>query len=186
MAFANYSDPKKFGPGVWLCLHSLALNSTTLELQRAYCHYVRVICDNIRCSTCRTHFREYIETHPPERHIGQDLDRNGYCKHLFRWSWKLHNSVNERTGKEILDFPLCYEFFGRKKIERCPNGVCDHTPDMHQDAHDNHGNHGGYAYRDAFREEGHAVQNIHRDEGKGRRPIIKPLNNNGIKLASRY
>ena len=123
MSFTCYTNPVKFGPGLWFCIHTLALNATTPELQGAYCVYVRLLAENLRCNSCRGHFLEYIRDHPPDVHIGGPLDKNGYCPALFRWSWKLHEAVNIRIGKESVSLDEAYDFFAHTKLacvgERC-------------------------------------------------------------------
>jgi hypothetical protein len=96
------SDPKKTGPGMWLTIHILAFNSTTIDSQKIFCSTIKIICSNIPCSNCRQHAMDYIESNPPEKYISED------SKSIFKWSCDFHNDVNKRTNSTILDPNILY------------------------------------------------------------------------------
>ena len=72
----------------WKEIHSKALS----ESKEDYCKYIHALCLTLACPSCRAHFQRYVSGHPPEN-----------SSDLFLWSWELHNNVNLRLRKKILD-----------------------------------------------------------------------------------
>lgn len=60
------------------------------------------------CSTCRDNFRKLIESNPPR------------FDDWFKWTWEIHNAVNAKIGKPIMDWDAACELWLPKKFSRKP------------------------------------------------------------------
>lgn len=116
-------DPTIFGPGMWLTIHRLSLSAVTDSLKESFIIYMNVLCDTFPCQKCQPHFRSFIDTHSLRNYWNID---HGF----FRWSWELHNDVNNRTGKYIYPFEEALSLFENKNV--CTNcGQTEHNPVNH-------------------------------------------------------
>ena len=79
-------------------LHSEKRDSTIISL--------KTIFNNYPCPSCKSHLMKYLEEHPIEK-----------AEKLFVWGWELHNDVNLRTNKQIIDYETAYSTY-KKKCEK--------------------------------------------------------------------
>lgn len=107
--FEEYKNPKKIGPGLWFLIHSAAWRSKKREDKIFFCKLIYQLAEDIRCSKCQSHFKEYLKKNPPE--LCYAIKDNDKYPWLFKWTFEFHNSVNERTGKKKLEFEELINFF---------------------------------------------------------------------------
>ena len=81
--------PEIWGPNLWGTLHLLCLAGTITP------NFVREFANIIPCPMCAGHFAELIAENP--------LPESDDPIVLFRWSVHIHNLVNARIGKPILE-----------------------------------------------------------------------------------
>ena len=81
--------PEIWGPNLWGTLHLLCLAGTITP------NFVREFANIIPCPMCAGHFAELIAENP--------LPESDDPLVLFRWSVHVHNLVNARIGKPILE-----------------------------------------------------------------------------------
>jgi hypothetical protein len=81
--------PEIWGPNLWGTLHLLCLAGTITP------NFVQEFAKVIPCPMCAGHFAELITENP--------LPDSDDPLILFRWSVHVHNLVNARIGKPILD-----------------------------------------------------------------------------------
>jgi hypothetical protein len=110
--FECFKDPKKFGPGIWFVIHSFAWKTRKREDKIFFCKLIYELSEDLRCSKCQEHFKEYLRNNPPELCFA--INDESTIPYLFKWSWNFHNSVNERIGKQKMDFNNLVDFFSSK------------------------------------------------------------------------
>jgi len=98
------NDPKVFGPGMWICIHTLALQATTEEKKKEYANEIRAIINGIKCEECHSHATKYLKENPVEKYFKIRDSKLGAEIGCFKWSWVFHNAVNKRLGKKQIDF----------------------------------------------------------------------------------
>ena len=81
--------PEIWGPNLWGTLHLLCLTGTINP------NFVQEFAKVIPCPMCAGHFTELIGENP--------LPESDDPLVLFRWSVHVHNLVNARIGKPILE-----------------------------------------------------------------------------------
>ena len=81
--------PEIWGPNLWGTLHLLCLTGTITP------NFVQEFAKVIPCPMCAGHFTELIIENP--------LPESDDPLVLFRWSVHVHNLVNARIGKPILE-----------------------------------------------------------------------------------
>lgn len=101
------SDPKIFGPVMWYNIHKLSLKLT----EDCYIAYIKELIPIIPCSTCKQHAIEYLKLNPLKEFIGVKDPTTGDNIGMFKWSWIFHNSVNERLGKNIMNFDTAFNMY---------------------------------------------------------------------------
>ena len=82
-------SPEIWGPNLWGTLHLLCLAGTITP------NFVQEFAKVIPCPMCAGHFAEVLKENP--------LPDSGDPLVLFRWSVHVHNLVNARIGKPILE-----------------------------------------------------------------------------------
>ena len=81
--------PEIWGPNLWGTLHLLCLAGTITP------NFVQEFATVIPCPMCAGHFAEVLKENP--------LPESDDPLVLFRWSVHVHNLVNARLGKPILE-----------------------------------------------------------------------------------
>ena len=98
-------DARKWGPSVWLILHVTAASfpcEPTAEDRTRVNTFVRSLARNLPCGSCRHHFQAAISeggSHP----LTSRVLKNRFS--FFEWSCAIHNAVNKRLGKPVIDDP---------------------------------------------------------------------------------
>ena len=92
--------PEKFGPYFWGALHLACLGDSDPQAIRSFVDTFSLV---IPCSACRVHFAEVLKSNP----VPQTEDPI----ELFNWSVDIHNIVNERLGKPVIDSASAFKIW---------------------------------------------------------------------------
>ena len=116
------SNPKYIGPGTWNVIHTLAINAKTKKEQLIFITQMKIICEQFPCDKCSNHCKEYIKNHPMEEYVGTTLLPNSSESDtqlgMFIWSWKFHNAVNYRIGKNIMSWDVAHNLYARSPHQK--------------------------------------------------------------------
>ena len=102
--------PEIWGPNLWGTLHLLCLAGTITP------NFVQEFAKVIPCPMCAGHFAEVLKENP--------LPDSDDPLVLFRWSVHVHNLVNARIGKPILEPEQAMERW-TKRQPVCPSTQFD-------------------------------------------------------------
>ena len=102
-------DPRVFGPHFWFTLHSVSFfypeNPTDTDM-RIHKEFYESFVHVLPCEECRNHYRMLLTKYPIEGHLS--------CREsLSRWVVFLHNNVNKKIGKPILEYQTVVENYKR-------------------------------------------------------------------------
>ena len=87
--------------GIWYTIHMLSAKAITPERKAVFREYMKFLSeDNLPCSNCSYHLREYLMQNPLEKELN-----------YFVWSWRFHNTVNQRLGKPEVDFETASKLY---------------------------------------------------------------------------
>ncbi len=91
-------DPTVWGRGLWIFIHSVALNypehPDPIDKKNVYNFFTNL--ENvIPCSTCRNNYNLHMNKLPLSSYLNNKND-------LFKWTVEMHNIVNSDLGKPIL------------------------------------------------------------------------------------
>ena len=103
------SDMQKIGPGIWFVIHTLAYHATTEPLKDAYQLEINTLCDHFGCETCKTHFSQFILSHPFIK----------YKDNYFKWSWELHNYINKILNKSQIKYEVALQQYKNNTCQNC-------------------------------------------------------------------
>lgn len=113
------SNPEIVGPGKWDDMHIFAMKADTRDKQLDFIRWNTEMIETFPCAKCRIHAMTYILVNPMEdfinvTHKGPDgkVENIG----MFIWSWKFHNSVNERLGKWVMDWDTAYNMYTSSQV----------------------------------------------------------------------
>ena len=114
-------DIKIEGRGIWHTIHTLALYATNESLKNAFVLTMDSLAKNFACEICKPDFNKFINQHPFKNYwnLKQKNEEIG----LFKWTWELHNTINQKLGKPILSFDDAYNM---TKYHVCKN--CNKNP----------------------------------------------------------
>jgi len=108
------SNPVVFGAGRWEILHSYASLCKTPEKKKEFATFVEnVFGPTIKCLECRNHFLAMLEKYPvpfgSRRHPrGREW---GEEDSVFKWTYSVHNIVNNRLNKPIMPWEVCIKLY---------------------------------------------------------------------------
>lgn len=95
-------NPKVWGPKMWFMIHTIAKTypcNPSNEKKVATRDFFESLEHVLPCKMCRTNYRDYIRAHPPALSSKRSLTR---------WTWNLHDSVNQRLGKKSIPYDDVY------------------------------------------------------------------------------
>jgi len=103
-------NPKFWGPGAWIFLHSITMNypkEPTEEDKQVYFNFFKNLEHVIPCEKCGYHYSINLQKYP----IQQALE----SRDLFiRWLIQVHNEVNKETGKREYSYEEVIEEYKYK------------------------------------------------------------------------
>jgi hypothetical protein len=109
---ADITNPALIGRGYWGVIHTLAFNANTRTEQKQFIKTMNIIAHQFPCRNCSKHAKEYIKNHPMEEYIEKQDDGLS----MFKWTWKFHNAVNHRIGKEIMSYEMAVHIYTQFKM----------------------------------------------------------------------
>lgn len=93
-------NPSIWGPGTWELIHSASLNfpsSPSQETKNNYKLFYNNLKNILPCDKCKKHYSTIIKLFPIDPYL---ISKH----HLFYWTWKIHNMVNENTNNILLSY----------------------------------------------------------------------------------
>lgn len=110
--------PEYWGPGHWHLFHSQSYLARDQASQKQFIELFLSSLAYLPCAVCRKHASKYVETYPIHDVIGKP-DRDGEDHMgMFEWVWRMHNAVNHRLGKPMLE----YHFVKKRFVD---GSVCE-------------------------------------------------------------
>ena len=106
-------DIKKNGNGMWVFIHLLSLHATTNELKNNYIMTINSLCQNFPCEQCKPDFENFIKTHPIQNYKIES------SAGLFKWSWELHNFVNNKLHKQPMKYDDALQLYKNIICQNC-------------------------------------------------------------------
>jgi hypothetical protein len=122
------TDPKSFGPGLWLHIHSKARRAITQRKMTDFAEDMKTIAEDIKCGDCRSHAMKYIQENPIEPYFPMvDPEENNTPIGCFRWTWQFHNTVSARIRLKIVDWETAKALFPLplNNPHSDPIGICE-------------------------------------------------------------
>lgn len=101
-------DPTKWGPGLWIFLHTLSFNypsNPTWTEKKIMNDYLTQLQYVLPCIHCRKHYKDYLLNDPPKLESRSEF---------IVWMIQLHNDVNKRNHKPLWSVDKVVDFY--KKI----------------------------------------------------------------------
>ena len=109
------SGPLCWGPLQWMAMHQMARgypHRPSPEKQAAIKAYMVALVDLLPCSICSTHWKAIAPTVKTE------------SRHAFlKWTIDVHNKVNKRTGKPVLDYSAALDTIHASCQDNCLSSI---------------------------------------------------------------
>ena len=96
-------EPNIWGPPAWLFLHSITFQypeTPTFADKENFRTFFEKIQYVLPCPTCREHYTQNINSNPI---------RLNSRKELIEWLIDIHNEVNQKSGKRVLQYEEVYK-----------------------------------------------------------------------------
>ena len=96
-------EPNIWGPPAWLFLHSITFQypeTPTFADKENFRTFFEKIQYVLPCPTCREHYTQNINSNPI---------RLNSRKELIEWLIDIHNEVNQKNGKRVLQYEEVYK-----------------------------------------------------------------------------
>jgi hypothetical protein len=116
----NEINIEVLGPGWWMKIHRDAVRATTEERKRCFEYNMVEDCDTFPCAKCKTHLRTFIDNHPLKNYW-YIKDNKGHDIGFFKWTWELHNQVNQRLKKYQPTLEEAYGYYTESAVNACFN-----------------------------------------------------------------
>lgn len=102
------------GRGYWSMIHMLAYYAITEPLKQSFLLTINQLSEHFGCEKCRMHLVNYMKIVPIKNYWYSE-------RGLFKWTWELHNHVNQRLNKPLITL--------EDALNRYKNFVCQHCDD---------------------------------------------------------
>lgn len=113
-------DIKKYGPGMWYSIHQDAKIADKNLTRDEFIKNLKSKFELFPCDKCKEHINSYIKDFPIEK-----------SENLFYWTWKFHNDVNKRLGKQEFAYEIIHNVhFGSDQCESCSVNAKTETPTL--------------------------------------------------------
>lgn len=112
-----------WGPNAWRLIHSVAFTYPEQPSdadRRNYAQFFDSLGNVLPCVFCRKHYKEFMAKDP----VTSDANMRN-TEALARWTVKLHNNVNERTGKRVYSFDEVREMYHTLPADATPAKLAD-------------------------------------------------------------
>lgn len=103
-------DLSQIGPGYWNAFHLAARWAQDADGLANLYGYMEFMRKHFPCETCRVHIDKFFTTVPIEKykHRLQRDAKDKYYVGPFRYTWEMHNVVNQRLRKPIMSWETAY------------------------------------------------------------------------------
>jgi hypothetical protein len=105
----NFPTNCEWGPILWKIIHGLADKYGkvmsplyTIEEENAWIQFINTIGKILPCKECREHYTAYLKKNNPNKI--KKLSSNEQKLWVQKYFWNLHNEINIRNNKDILEF----------------------------------------------------------------------------------
>jgi hypothetical protein len=103
----------EWGPGLWTSLHCMSFNypeNPTEDDKKHYLSFFTLLGEMLPCIFCKQSYKIYLKYFPIN-----DFLKNRYgCTY---WVYTLHNLVNSKLGKPLMEFQQCVEIYEKKRAK---------------------------------------------------------------------
>lgn len=93
------TDPKKFGPGMWLSIHQDAVIADKVVRPEVFTIPLSYKASQFPCEKCKEHFLKYLLNNDPAAYKRVNPSET---HPMAKWSFNFHNAVNGRLGKPLM------------------------------------------------------------------------------------
>jgi len=103
-------NPKFWGSGAWLFLHSITMNypkEPTDKDKQIYSKFFKDLQNIIPCDKCGYNYGRHLKDHPIEKALGTR-------ETMIQWLIKIHNEVNKELGYPIYTYDQVIEEYQYK------------------------------------------------------------------------
>lgn len=104
------TDPKIFGPGMWMTIHILAIHAKRPQEMLRFIQVVEKLINNLQCKHCQTHALVYMHKHPMVDYMHY-TNKKQIPIGMFVWSVEFHNTVNKFLDKPVMDWQVAYVLY---------------------------------------------------------------------------
>lgn len=95
----------KLGPELWKKIHKKAIKANrSTKRKKKFIKFINKVYKSIECDECKGHLRQFMDNEPIIHYL--DIDHG-----VFTWTWRLHNAVNDRVGKEMIDHDDAFSMY---------------------------------------------------------------------------
>lgn len=111
-------DVRFWGPSFWSTMEFVCFNypaQPTEQQKTQTLQFFQSIARVLPCESCKTHFIELIKKYPPTL---SNRDQ------LSRWIVDMHNHVNQRLGKPIMDYKTILAKYENLNASTCKSSEC--------------------------------------------------------------
>lgn len=122
------TDPKVFGPGMWMTLHILGYNSNDLSKAKQFSYTIKSIIEKLPCKKCRNHAIQFINKTKYSNYINQK-NRQGLYIGPFIYICDMHNNANNLLNKPIISWRESYAIYDNLE-NICSDGPCTDDNDI--------------------------------------------------------
>ncbi|HSW76385.1 MAG TPA: Erv1/Alr family FAD-linked sulfhydryl oxidase [Candidatus Saccharimonadales bacterium] len=107
---------KTEGRGIWFVIHTLAYHATTESAKQSFTVMINQLSDHFGCDTCKPDFKKFITDKPLKEYWHQEYG-------FFKWSWELHNMVNQKLKKPLYHFDHALLKYKSFVCQHCDNNI---------------------------------------------------------------
>lgn len=105
----------EWGPRYWYAMHLAAAHCVADQpVSAQVLGFYRALPSAIPCDMCRGHYEAWLATHPVEAYADSG-DR------LLRWTYDLHDSVNQRNGTRSPSYDSVVAYYRRGQLNALPS-----------------------------------------------------------------
>jgi len=115
------SDPKVWGPGVWMTLHIIGYTSNNLYKAKNFISIITDIISNLPCDKCRKHALGFVREHDFTPYMSMRGPNNLFTG-PFKYICDLHNYANKLTGNSTVSWVEAYIEYNN--IKKNCDGPC--------------------------------------------------------------
>jgi hypothetical protein len=105
-------NPKFWGAGAWIFLHSITMNypkEPSNQDKQDYIQFFKGLSSVIPCEKCRYHYKRHLDDFP----IEEALDTR---ETMVQWLINVHNAVNKELGKPSYTYDQVLEDYKYKMM----------------------------------------------------------------------